>query len=85
MLRSICCPPLRHPGDAIVVEEDTTMLEVRAIRANPDLREASPPARQTPLKADVDRWLDLDEQRRRVQADLDNRHCREEALKPRPH
>ena len=48
------------------------MLEVREIRANPDrLREAIRLRRVDPTKADVDRWLNLDEQRRRLQSELD--------------
>jgi seryl-tRNA synthetase len=48
------------------------MLEVREIRANPDrLRDAIRLRGVDPAKADVDRWLMLDEQRRRLQADLD--------------
>src|SRR5687767_14766615 len=48
------------------------MLEAREIRANPDrLRAAIRFRGVDPAKADVDRWLALDEQRRRVQADLD--------------
>jgi seryl-tRNA synthetase len=48
------------------------MLETRLIRANPDrLREAIRLRGVDPTKADVDRWLTVDEQRRRVQADLD--------------
>jgi seryl-tRNA synthetase len=48
------------------------MLEVREIRANPDrLREAIRLRGVDPARADVDRWLALDEQRRRLQTDLD--------------
>src|SRR5687768_16652478 len=48
------------------------MLEVREIRADPDrLREAIRLRGVDPRKADVDRWLALDEQRRKLQADLD--------------
>src|SRR5688572_4692239 len=48
------------------------MLEPRLIRANPDrLREAIRLRGVDPAKADVDRWLLLDEERRRVQTDLD--------------
>ena len=48
------------------------VLEAREIRANPDrLREAIRLRRVDPTKADVDRWLLLDEQRRRLQAELD--------------
>jgi seryl-tRNA synthetase len=48
------------------------MLEVREIRANPDrLREAIRLRGVDPTRADVDRWLALDEQRRRLQTDLD--------------
>ena len=57
------------------------MLEVRAIRANPDrLREAIRLRRVDPAKADVDRWLTLDEERRRVQADLDTVNAEKKQL-----
>jgi seryl-tRNA synthetase len=47
------------------------MLEVREIRAHPDrLREAVRLRRVDPAKADVDRWLVLDEQRRKLQSEL---------------
>ena len=48
------------------------MLEARQIRANPDrLREAIRLRGVDPAKADVARWLLLDEQRRRLQTGLD--------------
>jgi len=48
------------------------MLEVRDIRANPErLREAIRLRRVDPARADLDRWLDLDERRRRLQGELD--------------
>lgn len=47
------------------------MLEPREIRANPDrLREAIRLRGVDPMKADVDRWLELDEQRRRLHTEL---------------
>ncbi|HZO31182.1 MAG TPA: serine--tRNA ligase [Chloroflexota bacterium] len=57
------------------------MLEVREIRANPDrLRETIRLRRVDPAKADVDRWLVLDEQRRRVQSDLDTVNAEKKQL-----
>ena len=57
------------------------MLEARQIRANPDrLRAAIRFRGVDPAKADVDRWLALDEQRRRVQADLDSVNAEKKQL-----
>jgi seryl-tRNA synthetase len=48
------------------------MLDVRRIRANPELvREAIRLRRVDPTKADLDRWLELDDRRRLVQGALD--------------
>ncbi|MDQ3699496.1 MAG: hypothetical protein M3442_01075, partial [Chloroflexota bacterium] len=48
------------------------MLDLREIRAQPDrLREAIRLRRVDPARADVDRWLSLDERRRRLQGELD--------------
>lgn len=48
------------------------MLDLREIRAQPDrLREAVRLRHVDPAKADVDRWLTLDERRRRLQGELD--------------
>jgi seryl-tRNA synthetase len=48
------------------------MLDVREVRANPDrLREAIRLRGVDPAKADVDRWLTLDERRRQLQSELD--------------
>src|SRR5687768_8296299 len=57
------------------------MLEPRLIRANPDrLREAIRLRGVDPAKADVDRWLLLDEERRRVQTDLDTVNAEKKQL-----
>ena len=57
------------------------MLETREIRANPDrLREAIRLRGVDPAKADVDRWLLLDEERRRVQTDLDTVNAEKKQL-----
>ena len=49
------------------------MLDVRKIRTNPDLvREAIRLRRVDPAKANLDRWLELDDQRRQAQGALDN-------------
>jgi seryl-tRNA synthetase len=48
------------------------VLDVRKIRANPEaLREAIRVRRVDPAKANLDRWLELDDQRRRAQGALD--------------
>ena len=48
------------------------MIDVKTIRANPDaLRQAVRLRRVDPQKADVDRWLELDEKRRRLQGEID--------------
>jgi seryl-tRNA synthetase len=48
------------------------MIDVKAIRANPDeLREAIRLRKVDPQEADLDRWLELDEKRRKLQADID--------------
>src|SRR5439155_24990303 len=48
------------------------MLDVRAIRANPQrLRAAIRMRKVDPARADLDRWLALDEQRHRLQVTLD--------------
>lgn len=57
------------------------MLEVREIRTNPDrLREAIRLRGVDPTKADIDRWLTLDEQRRLLQADLDTVNAEKKQL-----
>ncbi|MPZ50390.1 MAG: serine--tRNA ligase [Dehalococcoidia bacterium] len=49
------------------------MLDPRQIRAEPErLKEIVRLRRVDPRKADVDRWLELDEQRRRLQSEIDN-------------
>src|SRR5581483_12255121 len=48
------------------------MLDIKIIRAQPDrLREAIRLRNVDPAKADLDRWLTLDEQRRQLQLALD--------------
>jgi seryl-tRNA synthetase len=48
------------------------MIDVKAIRANPDaLRAAVRERGVSPERANVDRWLELDEQRRAAQQELD--------------
>ena len=48
------------------------MIDVKLIRANPDaLREAVRCRGVDPARADVDGWLQLDEQRRRLQTQID--------------
>jgi seryl-tRNA synthetase len=57
------------------------MLETRQIRANPDrLREAIRRRGVDPKKANVDRWLLLDDERRRLQADLDTVNAEKKQL-----
>lgn len=57
------------------------MLEVRDIRAHPDrLREAIRLRGVDPAKADVDRWLTLDERRRRLQSELDAVNAKKKQL-----
>src|SRR5688500_9160737 len=57
------------------------MLEARQVRAHPDrLRDAIRLRGVDPAKADVDGWLTLDEQRRRVQADLDTVNAEKKQL-----
>src|SRR6476646_4223412 len=49
------------------------MLDVRRIRAPPELiREAIRLRRVDPTKANLDRWLELDEQRRQIQGAIDD-------------
>ena len=48
------------------------MIDAKEVRANPDaLREAIKVRKVDPDKADVDRWLQLDEQRRELQQGID--------------
>lgn len=48
------------------------MLDVKEIRAHPErMREAIQMRRVDPARADLDRWLELDEQRRRLQSALE--------------
>ncbi|MGH2353874.1 MAG: serine--tRNA ligase [Chloroflexota bacterium] len=48
------------------------MIEVREVRAHPErMREAVRLRKVDPSKADVDKWLILDERRRRLQGELD--------------
>lgn len=57
------------------------MLDVRRIRANPEeLRAAIRRRRVDPGKADLDRWLALDEARRQVQASLDELNAEKNRL-----
>lgn len=57
------------------------MLEARQVRAHPDrLRDAIRLRGVDPAKANVDRWLAVDEQRRRVQADLDTVNAEKKQL-----
>src|SRR5262249_41946484 len=58
-----------------------TMLDVRAIRANPEaLREAIRRRKVDPARADLDRWLALDEQRHHLQARLDELNAEKNKL-----
>jgi seryl-tRNA synthetase len=57
------------------------MLEVRDIRADPErLREVIRLRRVDPARADLDRWLDLDERRRRLQGELDAANAQKKQL-----
>src|SRR5574341_110697 len=48
------------------------MIDIKEIRENPQrLREAIRLRRVDPAKADLDRWLELDQQRRQLQTALD--------------
>ncbi len=48
------------------------MIDVKRIRANPEaLREAGRLRKVDPQQADVDRWLELDGQRRKLQVEID--------------
>ncbi len=48
------------------------MIDVRALRADPEsMRQAIRERRVDPGRADLDRWLELDDQRRRLQGELD--------------
>lgn len=48
------------------------MIDVRTLRADPEaMREAIQQRRVDPRRADLDRWLELDEKRRRLQAEID--------------
>mgnify|MGYP000430398421 CR=1 FL=1 len=48
------------------------MIDVKQIRANPEaLREAIRRRKVDPHLADVDRWLELDGQRRKLQVEVD--------------
>lgn len=56
-------------------------IDVREARAHPDrLREAVRRRRVDPRKADVDRWLALDEQRRQLQSRLDELNAEKNKL-----
>src|SRR5579883_2157836 len=57
------------------------MLDVREIRAHPDrLREAIRLRHVDPARADLDRWLALDEERRRLQAAIDDLNAQKNKL-----
>ena len=57
------------------------MLDLRQIRAHPDrLREAIRLRRVDPARADVDRWLELDERRRSLQGELDGANAQKRQL-----
>ena len=57
------------------------MIDVRQIRANPDaLREVIRLRHVDPERADVDRWLELDGQRRQLQAEIDGLNTQKKEL-----
>jgi seryl-tRNA synthetase len=57
------------------------MIDVKEIRANPErLREAIHLRRVDPTRADLDRWLELDEQRRHLQALLEKLNAEKNRL-----
>ncbi|MFH1566677.1 MAG: serine--tRNA ligase [Gemmatimonadota bacterium] len=57
------------------------MIDVRQIRANPEaLREAISLRGVDPAKADVDRWLRLDEERRQLQSQIDQLNTQKNEL-----
>jgi seryl-tRNA synthetase len=57
------------------------MIDPRDVRAHPDrMREAIRLRRVDPRRADLDRWLELDEQRRRAQGDLDEVNAQKNKL-----
>ena len=57
------------------------MLDLRSIRENPErLREVIRLRRVDPARADVDRWLQLDAQRRRLQGQLDEANAEKKQL-----
>ena len=57
------------------------MLDPRQVRANPDrLKEIVRLRKVDPAKADVDRWLHLDERRRTLQASIDNANAEKKQI-----
>ncbi|HEX2513709.1 MAG TPA: aminoacyl--tRNA ligase-related protein, partial [Chloroflexota bacterium] len=57
------------------------MLDLRSIRENPErLREVIRLRRVDPARADLDRWLELDAQRRRLQSQLDEANAQKKQL-----
>ncbi len=57
------------------------MLDVREIRAHPErMREAIRRRRVDPRRADLDRWLALDEERRQIQAAIDELNAEKNQL-----
>jgi seryl-tRNA synthetase len=61
--------------------EDVDMIDVKVIRANPDaLRAAVRDRGVSPERADVDRWLQLDEERRTTQRELDGLNTEKKEL-----
>lgn len=57
------------------------MLDVRRIRAHPDeLREAIRRRKVDPARADLDRWLALDDRRRQIQARIDELNAEKNRL-----
>ena len=57
------------------------MLDPRQVRANPDrLKEIVRLRKVDPAKADVDRWLQLDERRRALQTEIDNANAQKKQI-----
>ena len=57
------------------------MIDVRAVRANPEgLREVIRLRRVNPQDADLDRWLQLDEKKRALQAEIDGQNAQKKEL-----
>src|SRR5262245_5979773 len=57
------------------------MLDLQDVRANPEgLRRAIQVRRVDPARADLDRWLVLDERRRRLQSGLDESNAQRRRL-----